>query len=167
MGVGGGNLQTYARTIPPTAATVTNANSGTHLNGTIVQLGSNGGFPLLQNTDIDLNGFYLDIIGNTIEWKIDDATSTLVVVNGIERFFEIDIINGIFFLGTTIGNLSSILINDSTQQAFFSIANFAAAAPGDVITLVNPATGEIILHPQAVQLPAQIVALILTPALCN
>lgn len=67
-----------------TPATVTGANNGTSLSGANVQLGQAAGAAgnpaaLLNNREIPLSGFSLNLLGNTIDLLIDDALQLLKI----------------------------------------------------------------------------------------
>lgn len=84
--------------IPP--ATVTDADNGLSLNGTIVELGQDVGAvgdpaQLLNDREIPLSGFFVDFLGVNLDFLLDDALNRVKVGSGAFDYFNLDLLNNI------------------------------------------------------------------------
>jgi len=146
-----GSISIFPRVEPPAAATVTAANNGTSLSGTTVQLGQAVGAvgdpaQLIDNREIPLAGFSIDFRGNAIDAFLDDAAALFRIAdNSGNRFFNVDLLNGLYQLGDidAINSNSFLEINEtaflvqlaasdniSIQAGFNANANTGGGAPG-------------------------------------
>lgn len=147
--IGTGNIQLFPHVVPAAAPTVTGAQNGVGLNGTIVELG----FPLIRATDIEQAGFpftfsnaanrvlSLDVAANQYQFgdidtaatgmhmTIDAGTNILTVRDLVRNFLTINATlgTGLYEIGDndSIVNGNQLSINDVTQ--LITLGNAAGA----------------------------------------
>lgn len=112
---------------PATPATVTGANNGLSLDGTDVQLGQDVGAvgdpaALLNDREIPLSGFFIDLRGTTIRTLIDDANSVFLIQDGVgnDRFL-IDNVSDIVRLGDLDSTNNALQLNIDDAGLFAEI----------------------------------------------
>jgi hypothetical protein len=151
-------ITSYVRSLFTASNGLTSSFGATTLGGT-----------LTQNTNIDGGGFSLDISnlnqgiirGNTVNVRGSIAAShygegvfnadqtSIQIVNGSELYYlDLNDVSGI----TTLGSSKDLVLHDGTQtnplivgtsKTFLRIVNYHHADANDVLSLVNPATGEV------------------------
>lgn len=135
--LGQGSLGYTPRTNSVTVPAVANANNGLSLSGSDVVLGQDIGSvgdpgALLNDREIPLNGFLLDLKGNNIDQYINDILGIAGIKDGAgNRLLEIDPINGTWKMGDiddfTTGCLIQIF-NPSFLAAISARDNIANSA---------------------------------------
>lgn len=124
MNLGQGSLGLEGRTAPATPATVTAADNGTSLNGTIVEFGQAVGAvgdpaQLLNNREIPLELFSVDFKGVNLNVLINDLASLFSISDSAANpFFLINIAAGYYSLGddNLVANGTEIFIQDTFNR---------------------------------------------------